>query len=419
MIARNRVWPLLLATALLPGCLHLPVDGPASRDIVGSASASLSTSSNAVVYDYALVDINSRVLDSLVDAGVDSFLKSFGRSAKWLGGSAPAIRIGKGDVLDISIFESSAGGLFLPPGADTRSGNYVRTPSQAVDSAGNIAVPYAGTIHAAGRTLPDIQHEIESKLKSRAIEPQVIITVVEQNTAAVTIIGDAVTGSNKFKLSGSGERILDMVSKAGGIRFPGFDVFVGLQRKNRLATVHFPVLVSNPNENIFAEPGDLIYVYRDQRRYVAAGAIGATSGGASIAGNNTLVGAVGQFSFDQERLSLNEAIAKAGGLIDSRADPAQVFLFRVENRETLEKIGVDLNRFPPDQKFVPTVYRANFRDPSSFFYTQRFPMRNKDIIYVGNSDATEFSKLLANVRDITSTVAGVAVDANTVAYHGP
>jgi polysaccharide export outer membrane protein len=59
---------------------------------------------------------------------------------------------------------------------------------------------------------------------------------------------------------------------------------------------------------------------------------------------------------------------------------------------------------------IPTIYRANFRDPSSFFFAQKFQMRHKDIIYVSNADAVEVTKFLVYLRSITSTVSGVATD---------
>jgi polysaccharide export outer membrane protein len=364
------------------------------------------------VYDYAFVDINPIVLDCLVDSETGSFSKTFG-------GPAPALRVGVGDVLEATIFESSAGGLFTPAGAGNRMGNFVTVPRQTVSNSGTVTVPYAGVLQVAGQTVPEIERQIESKLASRAIEPQVVLTMVEQNAGTVAVVGDALSVSNTIKLSSSGERILDLVSKVGGLKFPPYDAFVTLQRKNRSATVHFPTLVAHPEENVFVRPGDLVYVYRDQRKYVAAGAIGASTGGASIAGNQTLVGAVGLFSFDQEHLSLNEAIAKAGGLLDDRADPAQVFLYRIERRKVLERMGVDLSGFAPNQEMIPTVYRANFRDPSSFLYAQRFPMRNKDTIYVGNAQANEFTKFLVYVNAVTGTMSGVAADANVVLHHGP
>ena len=72
---------------------------------------------------------------------------------------------------------------------------------------------------------------------------------------------------------------------------------------------------------------------------------------------------------------------------------------------------VNLSKFPKEQKIIPTVYRANFRDPSSFFFAQKFPMRHKDVIYVSNADSVEVVKFMDYVRSITSTVSGVAGDA--------
>jgi polysaccharide export outer membrane protein len=101
-------------------------------------------------------------------------------------------------------------------------------------------------------------------------------------------------------------------------------------------------------------------------------------------------------------------------LSDLRADARQVFLYRLEDREILTAMKVKLDRFPASQRLIPTVYRANFRDPSSFFVGQRFPMRHKDVIYVANADSVEVVKFLNYLRAITSTVSGVAVDGATV-----
>lgn len=386
-----------LAGALLAACTQLPVDGPHHRDITGSATASLVLDRHTVVVDYALVDINKTVLQYAPDVGPGSFFRTFGAGS----GPPPVIRVGVGDVVQVSVFESSAGGLFIPAEAGVRPGNFVTLPPQQVDRSGTISVPYAGAIQATGRTLPEIQRDIEGKLSNRAIEPQVVITLTEQNATEAAVVGDVINGANKFRIRLGGERVLDMISRAGGIRFPGYETFVTLQRNKRGATVYFPRLVSNPTENIFVAPGDTLYVYREQQKFVALGALG-------LVGQTS--GLTAQFAFEQERLSLNEAVAKAGGLSDTRANPGQVFLYRIEYRDALEKMGVNLSKFPLEQKSIPTVYRANFRDPSSFFFAQGFSMRHKDIIYVSNADSVEVVKFLDYVRAITSTVSGVAGD---------
>ena len=386
-----------IVAVMLAGCTQLPLDGPAARDIDRGAVSGLQNARDTVVYDYVLLDINRTVLASL-DEVHESIHQTFGTTHA----GSPLAKIGPGDVIQISVFESAAGGLFVSADAGGRTGNFVSIPSVTVNRQGNISVPYAGSVYAAGRTVSEVERDIERKLASRAIEPQVSINFVEQNASMVSVVGEALNTANKFKISGNGDRVLDVVAKSGGLKYPGYEVYVTLQRKGRKATIHFPRLVNHPEENIYVLPGDVIYAYREQKKFVAIGAFG-TSAQTS--------GVTGQFPFEQEKLSLNEAIARAGGLQDSRADPAQVFLYRLERRDVLEKMGVDLSRFPAEQHAIPTVYRANFRDPSSPFSAQNFMLRNKDMIYATNSDAVEVVKFLSYARAWTSTVAGVGQDA--------
>jgi polysaccharide export outer membrane protein len=178
-----------------------------------------------------------------------------------------------------------------------------------------------------------------------------------------------------------------MIAQAGGPHYPGYETYVTLQRRGRKATIYFNNLVSHPEENIYVAPGDTIYVYREPRRFVALEAVG-------VGASSALTGLSSLFTFDQDRLSLVEAVGKADGLLDYQANPAQVFLHLLEMRDTLQAIGLNLSGFPPDQKLIPTVYRANFRDPSSYFFAQQFPMRNKDVLYAANANSVEVVKFI-------------------------
>ena len=207
----------------------------------------------------------------------------------------------------------------------------------------------------------------------------------------------------RFTIPPDGIRVAAAIAEAAGIRSAGYETFVTLRRGDRKTTLLFDVLVQHPEEDIYVLPGDVIYVYREQRKFVALGA--------TVSSNVNLSAQTAEFAFEQPSLSLNEAVARAGGLLDSRADAAQVFLYRMENRALLEAVGVDLANFPQQQVVIPTIYHANFRNPEAFFMAQSFPMRNKDIIYVSNAEAVEVSKFLTYVNGITSTVSGVTADA--------
>jgi polysaccharide biosynthesis/export protein len=385
----------LLAAAVLAGCTNLPSDGPAHRDITSGATASLLVGRNNILYDYVLVDVSEKVIKSLPKSvSIGSFYNTFGTSAA----PAPPIKIGTGDVLQVTIFETESGGLFIPIEAGMRPGNFVTLPSQSVGKSGFISVPYAGRIQAAGRTPEQVQASIEEKLGHRAVEPQAIVTLGEQTATSVSIVGDG--GSSRFQIRAN-ERALDVLARAGVLKFPGFETFVTLLRKGQSSTVYFPTLIRDQRENIFISPGDTLYVYREQQKFSAVGALGA--GGQSS-------GVTGYFPFDQESLSLSEALAKAGGLLDARANASQIFIYRLEFRDALATMGVDISKFPQEERFIRTVYRANLRDPSSFFSAQNFAVRHKDVIYVANADSVELEKFMFHTRAITGTITGVAGD---------
>src|SRR6478609_1152494 len=136
------IGPVLAAFGLVTGCAELPTAGPSGRAVATSASASLTLPSNDVSLQYALVSLTPAVLANFNVSGYTSLLGSFDRGH----GPAPEIVVGVGDTVQVTVFESSAGGLFIPADAGSRPGNFVTLPNQTVDRTGVISVPYAGQI---------------------------------------------------------------------------------------------------------------------------------------------------------------------------------------------------------------------------------------------------------------------------------
>ncbi len=381
---------------LLAACSHLPANGPDSEDVEEQAATSLEAGTDKPALGYALVDITPKVIERVPEIGPGLFYKTFGVRR----GSVPELRVKVGDTLVVSIYEASAGTLFAPVDPARRGNNYVALPPQAVDQAGRISVPFAGEVPVVGLTLQEIRREIESRLAKRALEPQAIVTLPDLGTGSVTVIGDATTAAN-MRLRASGDRILEVIARSGGSRVPEHETVVSLQRGGHQATIYYPTLLSSPRENVYVQPGDIVTVSRYQRKFAAFGAL---SSGAVTSG------LTGQFPFESERMSLQEALSRTGGLSDSRADAVEVYLYRVEERETLDAMGAKLKAFKKEQRLIPTIYRLNLRDPSGFFLAQRFQMRDKDIIYVANARSVEVTKFFDYIGAITGGVAGIAGD---------
>ena len=376
------------AAFALASCSLLPDSGPSRRTIETNATVAIGADSPA--FAYALVDLNRSVLPFIADPGPGSLFRTFGTGR----GPIPEILVGVGDTLSVTLFESQAGGLFIPSDAGSRPGNFVTIPNQTVDSKGYITVPYAGQIYTLGRSTPAIQREIVDKLKDRAIEPQAIVALAAQTSTDVTVVGEVNT-PGKFAVNPAGDTILDAIARAGGIKDQGYENYITLQRHGLKGTVYFLNVVRDPKENVFVKPGDAVYVSFYQRSFMAFGATGAS----------------GQFKFQQEVMELNEAVGKAGGLMDSRSDPGEVFVYRLENRKALIDMGADVSKFPVERQLIPTIYRVNFRDPSGFFAARKFPMRDGDILYVDNADQVEITKFVSLIETVTG-VSTVTTDAS-------
>lgn len=376
-----------VAMIFLSSCTYLPRSGPDPRAIDNHAAVKVSTKNRVAGIDYALIDLNRATLAYFDSPSSRSLRSSFGGGK----GGPPDIPLGYGDIVEVSIFEAQSGGLFIPNDAGSRPGNFITLPNQTIDRSGNLTVPYAGRVRAAGRTKEEVERDIESKLGNRAIEPQVVVTTVTRNSSQVAVLGDVNT-PKKVELTSSGDRILDVLSEAGGLSTPAIETNITLQRRGRTATIGYQALMKNPAENIYIAPGDTVLADHQRRTFTAFGANDQN----------------GRFDFENTDLSLADGLAKAGGLRDQQANPSEVVVYRQVDRDVLSHMKLNLAAFHGDK--VPVVFRANLRDPGGLFAAQKFQLSDKDILYTSNSGSVELLKFLDIANAITSTAAGTSND---------
>jgi polysaccharide export outer membrane protein len=379
---------LSLAIAV-SGCAFVSRDGPATGEVIKNAEVTLANPGYEL--SYALVELSPLSVDLF--AATPKRFAAFSRASA---ATRPAeVRISAGDTVVVTIFEAAGGGLFLPEGS--RAGN-VTIPPQEVDRAGNITIPYAGSIRALGRTTAELQGEIEQRLKERAIEPQVIVTIPERRSNDITVLGE-VRNPTRFPADPAGTRLLNALARAGGTRNPDFESIVTVQRRGRTEHALMTAVITNPTQNINIVPGDVVYVSREPRVFLAFGATASNAVG--LVGSNNR-----RFVFEEENLTVADGVAKAGGLLDTRADSTAVFVFRKVPRAMLERAGVDVSKF--SETLVPTIFRLDFSKAEGLFLANSFYMQDKDMIYVSNSPAEDLAKFVAVINDIGSAVSQVS-----------
>jgi polysaccharide export outer membrane protein len=365
---------LAMATA---GCSSLPSQGPSALDVIQQGTPV----DPEVAPRFLITDLNEYSVSVLERTPVPTFFGRFGDHR-----APPSPVIGVGDSLTVTVWEAAAGGLFSAPalGGVTTGSHSSIIPGQVVARDGSITVPYAGRIRVVGLTPPQVEAAIVERLSGKAIEPQALVSVSGNISNTVTLTGEVTLGA-RVPLTTRGDRILDVIASAGGVRAPVHETFIALSRGNQTLQVPMQALLTRPQENIYLRPGDVLTVVRDPQTFTTFGATG----------RNALV------TFDAIGISLEEAVAKAGGLLDLAADAQGVFLLRVEPVAIARQLNPDYP-IAPGQRFVNVVYRVNMKDAGTYFLARRFPVHNKDVIYVAVSPANELQKALSVFNSIAS-----------------
>lgn len=372
---------LVTAAALLSGCSSFGASGPSSRTVLASADKPLGSAAISVV------PLTDNVARQLIAADrLQSFSELFGET-EYMGSY-----VGRGDVLEISLWEAPPAVLFgttllSGPVATSQS---LTQPGQVVDANGMITVPFAGSIRAAGRTPAQIEREIVARLRGKAHQPQAAVRLVRNQATNVTVVGD-VTTSGRVPLTPKGERLLDVLASAGGVKNPVSKTVVQLSRGDRVAAMPLEAVIRDPRQNVVIQPDDVVTVLYQPYSFTAMGATGSNS----------------ELPFEATGINLAQALGRVGGLRNERADIRGVFLFRLEDPA---KLGAQLPanaRLTPDGK-LPVIYRLNLKEPGSIFAAQSFPMRNRDVLYVSNAPMADLQKFMSMVTSVTFSVIGVA-----------
>lgn len=139
------------------------------------------------------------------------------------------------------------------------------TQSIPVRSDGRISLPLIGEIPAAGRTPPQLEQDITSKLRSYLTNPEVTVMVLQMNSRKFNVLG-RVAKPGSYLLTAS-TTVLDAIAEAGGIVDFAKQKNIYILRKNphadqtRIAFNYRDVIRGiHPEQNIRLEPHDTIVV---------------------------------------------------------------------------------------------------------------------------------------------------------------
>ncbi len=370
----------------LAACSTFPNTGPSAESVRRDAG-------DQGGRHYALVEVNYGVIQAIADHPAHPLA-----SIALVSSNTPDDLIGEGDTLAIGIYQAGAGPMVLGGDNSPQSSPFPTAASSSSASAetqvmprivvgrdGLVTVPYAGQVRVVGLTPAEAAAAIKRALAGRAINPQVIVSVLSSFANSVTVIGQ-VKSSSRYAIGVNDDRLLDVIAAAGGVTADPADLVVTVTRGSQSASIPMALLMSDASQNVRLAPGDQVRVTPQIRKIEAFGALGRVS----------------EIPMQDETVTMASALGRAGGLNSFTANPNSVLLFRFERPEVAKALGVQLAGWKPDA-LVPIVYRLNLRDPQGYFLATKFQMQPDDLIDVPEADLAQVEKFFTMISAASSS----------------
>ncbi len=258
-----------------------------------------------------------------------------------------------------------------------------------IDMKGNINLPLAGRIHAAGLTPDGLESEIEKRLTKFLQDPDVVVNVTEYRSQPISVLG-AVEKPGVYQLEGR-KTLYEVLSLASGltpeagdtvkitrsltwgpIPLPGAKQDSSGQFSIASVSVKSIMDASNASENIMIRPEDVVSVPKADLVY-CVGSV--RKPGGFILGQN-------------ETLSALQVLALAEGL-EKGASPDKARILRaVPGVSTRSEIAVNLKKLMAGKG-------------------QDLPLKAQDILFIPNSAAKSLAGRTAEAAIEIAT--GVAI----------
>jgi polysaccharide export outer membrane protein len=274
-----------------------------------------------------------------------------GTGLQQLAYTPPDGRLRAGDVIDVTGFDIGEDGLL-----QSDKSKELRFGRVTIDRNNTVSLPFADKISVRNLTPEGLEAKIRKSMKGYAINPQVVVTLVSSPASSMNVNGDVNT-PGRYPIEAGRERLLDIVALAGGAK--DLNGQVTLIRENRRVSVPLSVVMNDKKSNIVLQANDqLILGDSSTAKFASLGAF-----------KN-----VGEFSFEPGKLSLRQAIERAGGFQDGYEQAADLYVFR-----SLDVPAVSAGAAPTRK---PVAFHLDMRDVSAYLSMPHFGVRDGDTLFV-------------------------------------
>lgn len=268
--------------------------------------------------------------------------------------------LGPGDVVSVIVYDHPE--LTIPAGADrpaAEAGNRIRPD-------GSMFYPYVGRVRVAGMTLEELRGLITRRLSEVITDPQVEVGVADFRSQKVYVSG-AVETPGTLPITIVPLTVIDAISQAGGAsdNADWHNVILNRDGREERISLYAMLRLGDLTENRLLRDGDVLHVPSTENQNVV------------VLGQVLRPGAL---PLGNERITLTDALARAGGVNESRAQPSGIFVVRGK---------------PPGSEKLATVYQLDISDATRLMLGTRFPLEPQDVVYVTAAPLARWNNVIS------------------------
>ncbi|MGF6722367.1 polysaccharide export outer membrane protein [Paraburkholderia sp. GAS41] len=382
MLKRNLTVALLL-TSFLSACVTAP-----GNYLDTSSLKEDSSSKPAETYPVHLIDSDLVMSEAQQAAEHQTILPP----GKYSDPSQYVYHVAPQDILGITVWDhpelTTPNGSTLSTGDNTTQtlAGAVQQPyttalpgqadpyGQTVAPDGTIFFPFVGRMQAGGKTVGDIRSELAARLVPYIRNPQVDVRVLSFRSQKVQVTGE-VKSPGPLALSDVPLTLLDAITRSGGSTSIADIQRVRLTRNKQLYVLDANSLLDkgDTRQDVMLQAGDIINVPdREDSRVFVMG---------EVKNPQTV-------SMLRGRLTIADALTQATGILDTDANPRQIYVLR----------GMK------DHPTTPEVYRLDMTQPNAIMLSSQFQLQPLDVVYVGTALSTTFNRVIQQVLPAIQSV---------------
>ena len=275
-------------------------------------------------------------------------------------------RVGARDILSITVWEH--------PELTTPAGQYRSAESSGniVGEDGNFFYPYAGIIKAEGKTVEDIREELTRKLSKYIERVQLDVRVAAYRSQRIYVVGEVIKPGIQL-VKDIPLTVLEAINDAGGVTDESDRRNITLTRKDKIYNINLLALYEGgqTNQNVRLQHGDVLNI--PDRHFNKIFVLGETSGSGTGSARSRSI------FMNKGRMTLTEAISDGGGVDQTTADAARIFLFR-------GGLG------------KPQIFHLDAQSPDALLLADRFPLQPRDVIYIDRAEGIRWNQIIAQIQ---------------------